>query len=96
MCPASRSEREYFARVGSANRALAGESVPISLAEMFDRLEQIRHSSRALIEPGVPETAEGDWPSHLAFLERIRRIGRRGEGQLDSNPVGRPNPAEKP
>jgi hypothetical protein len=81
MCPASRSEREYFARVGSANRALGGESVPGSLAEMFDRLERIRRASGALARPGVPETGEGDWPSHLAFLERIRSIGRRGGTQ---------------
>jgi hypothetical protein len=81
MPPASRSEREYFARVGSANRALGGESVPGSLAEMFDRLEQIRCASGALARPGLQEAGEGDWPSHLAFLERIRTTGRRGGTQ---------------
>jgi hypothetical protein len=78
MCPASRSERDYFARVGSANRALGGESVPSSLAEMFDRLEQIRRASGSLAGAGVAGDAEGDWPSHLALLERIRSTGRRG------------------
>ena len=81
MTPASRSEREYFARVGSANRALGGDSVPGSLAEMFDRLERIRCAGGALAEPGVRETGEGDWPSHLAFLDRIRTTGRRGGTQ---------------
>lgn len=82
MCPASRSERDYFARVDAANRALDGDSVPSSLAEMFDRLEQIRNACGALARAGLEEHAgEGDWPSHLAFLERIRAIGRRGGTQ---------------
>jgi hypothetical protein len=81
MAPASRSEREYFARVGSANRALGGESVPGSLAEMFDRLEQIRCAAGALAKPGVQADGEGEWPSHLAFLERIRTTGRNGRTQ---------------
>jgi hypothetical protein len=81
MSPASRSEREYFARVGSANSSLAGESVPGSLAEMFDRLERIRGTGGALAEPGVRDAGEGDWPSHMAFLDRIRTTGRRGGTQ---------------
>jgi hypothetical protein len=81
MCPASRSERDYFARVGSANRALGGESVPSSLAEMFERLEQIRSASGPLAQPGVREGGDGDWPSHLAFLDQIRKVGRRGGTQ---------------
>jgi hypothetical protein len=78
MARASRSDQDYFARVGSANRALGGEGVPGSLAEMFDRLEEIRRTCGALAEPGVRGAGEGDWPSHLAFLERIRTLGRRG------------------
>lgn len=81
MPPASRSERDYFARVGSANRTLGGEAVPASLAEMFDRLDEIRRSYGPLAEPGVRDGGEGDWPSHLAFLERIKTIGRRGGAQ---------------
>jgi hypothetical protein len=81
MCPASRSERDYFARVDAANRALDGDSIPSSLAEMFDRLEQIRRAGGALARPGVPEAGDGDWLSHLAFLERIRTSGRRGGTQ---------------
>ena len=78
MCPASKSERNYFERVGAANRALGGESVPGSLAEMFERMEQIRRAGGALAEPGIPDAGDGDWPSHLAFLDRIRTTGRRG------------------
>jgi hypothetical protein len=78
MCPASRSERKYFERVGAANRALGGESVPGSLAEMFERMERIRSAGGTLARPGIREVGEGDWPSHLAFLERIRTTGRRG------------------
>jgi hypothetical protein len=78
MAPASRSEREYFERVGAANRTLAGEGVPGSLAEMFDRLDEIRRTCAPLAEPGVRGDADGDWASHLAFLERIRNLGRRG------------------
>ena len=61
MCPASRSEGNYFERIGAANRTLGGESVPGSLAE-----------------PGIRDAGEGDWPSHMAFLDRIRTTGRRG------------------
>jgi hypothetical protein len=77
MCPASRFERKYFERVGAANRALVDESVPGSLAEMFDRLERIRRASGALAEPGVQDAGEGDWPSHLAFLDHLRTTGKR-------------------
>jgi hypothetical protein len=78
MCPASRSERNYFERVDAANRALGGETVPGSLAEMFDRLERIRHAGGALAAPGIRDGGEGDWPSHLAFLDQLRTTGRRG------------------
>jgi hypothetical protein len=78
MARASGSDRDYFARVGAANRTLGGETAPGSLAEMFDRLEDIRRTCGRLAEPGAGDGGEGDWPSHLAFLERLRTIGRHG------------------
>jgi hypothetical protein len=45
---------------------------------MFDRLEKIRRLHGALARPGVGGFDEGDLPGHLAFLERIGRVARRG------------------
>jgi hypothetical protein len=78
MARASSADREYFARVAEQSRALADETVPASLAEMFDRLDQIRRSHGALAQPGVAGNDEGDLPGHLAFLERVRMVQRRG------------------
>lgn len=75
---ASSSEREYFARIARQNRELGDERPPASLAEMFDRLEQIRRSAGALARPGVSEAGDGDLAGHLAFLERVRAVERRG------------------
>jgi hypothetical protein len=78
MARATSSERDYFARVARQNRALGDECAPASLAEMFDRLEQIRRSVGALAFPGVAEAGDGDLAGHLAFLERVRAVERRG------------------
>jgi hypothetical protein len=78
MARASSTEREYFARIGRQNRALEDETPPASLAEMFDRLERIRRSHGSLAEPGAAGGDEGDLPGHLAFLERMRTVKRRG------------------
>jgi hypothetical protein len=78
MARASSSEREYFARVARGNRAIEDEKAPASLAEMFDRLEQIRRSHGALARPGAAGDDDGDLASHLAFLRRVRRVKGRG------------------
>ena len=78
MARASSTDREYFARVGIQNHALEDESVPASLAEMFDRLERIRRTHGSLAHAGKAGDDEGDLPGHLAFLERMRTVKRRG------------------
>lgn len=78
MARASSEEREYFARVARQNRALDDESPPASLAEMFDRLEALRRTLGPLAQPGVGQNDEGDLQEHLAFLERVRAVRRRG------------------
>jgi hypothetical protein len=46
---------------------------------MFDRLEEMRRSLGPLAIPGVVASDdEGDLASHLAYLERCRRIRSRG------------------
>jgi len=77
---ASSADRDYFARVAAGQGAIADERPPASLAEMFDRLAQIRISHGALTTPGVPGDDTGDLAEHLAFLERVRaRTGRGAE-----------------
>lgn len=78
MARASREERDYFERIGRANAVINDESAPASLAEMFDRLDEIRRLHGALARPGVAGPDDGDWASHLAFLERLRAVGGRG------------------
>lgn len=78
MARPSSADREYFERVARQNDALADESVPASLAEMFDRLERIRRVHGALAQPSAAGDDEGDLPGHLAFLERIRSVKRGG------------------
>jgi len=78
MARASSEEREYFARVARQNRALEDQTPPSSLAEMFDRLEALRRSLGPLTQPGIDENDEGDLQDHLAFLERVRAVRRRG------------------
>jgi hypothetical protein len=75
---ASRAERDYLARIARANETLAEEEVPLTLAEMFDRLERIHRLHGGLTRPGVTGSDEGDLAAHLAFLERCRRILGRG------------------
>jgi hypothetical protein len=78
MARASSRDREYFARIARQNLAIDDETPPASLAEMLDRLETIRRLRGALARPGVTSSDEGDLPGHLAFLERIRMVARRG------------------
>lgn len=79
MARASAAEREYFARLERAHRALEQERPPASLAEMFDRLEQLRRILGAWARPGMGEGAdEGDLPAHRELLARIRAVERRG------------------
>lgn len=77
MVRASRSDRAYFERVARQNERLVDLPPPTSLAEMFDRLETIRRTHGALARAGLAG-GEGDLGSHLAYLERVRRIGGRG------------------
>ncbi len=74
---ATTSERAYFDRIAEQNRSLSGDEVPGSLAEMFDRIEEIRRTLGALANPGIAGSDDGDLPSHLAFLERSKEIRRR-------------------
>ena len=74
---ATASERAYFDRIAQQNRSLCPDEVPASLAEMFDRMEQIRRTLGALADPGIAGSHDGDLPSHLAFIERSKEIRRR-------------------
>jgi len=74
---ASGSDRAYFARIARQNPTLAGDALPGSLAEMFDRIEQIERSLGALARPGLVGSDDGDLASHLAFLKRAKEIRRR-------------------
>ena len=76
MDRASDRERRYFERIGAANRALAAGGPPATLAEAFDRLERMAEQLGPLARPGVEEPGDGDLGSHLAFLERLRAVGR--------------------
>jgi len=79
MARASAAEREYFARLERAHRALDEERPPASLAEMFDRLERIRRTLGEWAHAGGGEgVGEGDLPAHRELLARIRSVGRRG------------------
>jgi hypothetical protein len=74
---ATASDRAYFARIARQNPTLPGDDVPASLAEMFDRIEQIERSLGTLARPGLSGSDDGDLASHLAFLERAKEIRRR-------------------
>jgi hypothetical protein len=76
---ATAADRAYFEKIAQQNRALEEDDIPASLAEMFDRLERMRRSHGDLATPGVAGPGDGDLPSHLAFLERSKEIGRGGE-----------------
>jgi hypothetical protein len=75
---ATSSDRAYFERVAAQNDSLSAEAAPVSLAEMFDRIEQMRRTLGALANPGLTGSDDGDLASHLAFLERIKEIRGRG------------------
>lgn len=70
-------ERAYFSRVARQADRLKRASPPDSLAEMFARLDQIRAAHGQLAQAGIDRESEGDLPSHLAFLARVRKIRER-------------------
>ncbi len=74
---ASTADRAYFQRIARQNPSLSQDAPPTSLAEMFDRLEQIVHTLGALAESGIAGSGDGDLASHLAFLERSKEIRHR-------------------
>jgi|GEM_PF-6153916 len=78
MARATAFERAYFERVRRQNEQLDEPAVPASLAEMFDRLEAMRRLHGTLANPGVADGGDGDLASHLAYLDRIHRIGSGG------------------
>jgi hypothetical protein len=83
MSSASQEDHAYFARVREQSKRLESESVPQTLAEMFDRLERIRAAHGQLAQPGMAarEPADGDLPSHLAYLHRLRLRNGRGKNR---------------
>ncbi len=74
---ASTADRAYFQRIARQNPSLSQDVAPSSLAEMFDRLEQIVHTLGALAKPGIAGSDDGDLAFHLAFLERCKEIQHR-------------------
>jgi len=74
MNRASAQERRYFNRVAAANSRLDDGRPPASLAEMFDRLEDMDRRLRHLGRPGADGAGHGDLESHLAILARLRAI----------------------
>jgi hypothetical protein len=68
-----------MARIARDNVALQDDRPPASLAEVFDRLEQIRATHTEIGAPTRHDDAVGDLESHLAFLERSRELRRRGK-----------------
>ena len=74
MHRASPRERDHFRRVAAANGRLEDAAPPGSLAEVFDRLDRMEERLGALAEAGVDGPDDGDLASHLAYLERLRRI----------------------
>lgn len=75
---ATSDDHAYFRRVAVANARLEDDGPPASLDEMFERLERMEHRLGALGRAAVGADAgsidDGDLASHLAYLERLRRI----------------------
>lgn len=71
---ASKEERRYFRRVAAASARLDDGGPPGSLAETFDRLEDMERRLRHLGRAGTGGPHDGDLESHLAYLARLRAI----------------------
>jgi hypothetical protein len=74
MTKATASDRDYFRRIGRANRELSSSPPPASLAEMFERLESAARQLGSLAAPGRVGSSDGDLSSHLAYLDQIRSV----------------------
>ena len=74
MKRASAQERRYFRRIAAANFRLDDGGPPASLAEMFDRLEDMQRRQGPLGGAGTGGPHSGDLESHLAYLARLRSI----------------------
>ena len=74
MHRASASDRDYFRRVAVANARLERGQPPASLQETFERLEEMEDRLGGLGHARGPDPGGGDLASHLAYLERLRRI----------------------
>ena len=77
MNGASQADRDYFARVARANLLLADEIAPVSLDEMFDRLERITREFGDLAQPGIAPADETSRHDHAHFLARMRSAATR-------------------
>lgn len=74
MHRASASDRDYFRRVAAANERLELPKPPGSLEEVFERLEYMEDRLGGLRHARGSDPGDGDLASHLAYLERLRRI----------------------
>ena len=74
MNRASSKERGYFRRVAAENRCMDDGSPPASLAETFDRLEDMERRLGQLGRTGADGPHDGDLKSHLAYLARLRAV----------------------
>lgn len=74
MPKASASDREYFRRVAAANERLELAKPPAFLEEVFERLEYMEDRLTGLGHARGSDPGGGDLASHLAYLERLRRI----------------------
>lgn len=74
MDKASASDREYFRRVAAASERLELAKPPASLEEVFERLEGMEDRLGGLEHAPGSDPGGGDLASHLAYLERLRRI----------------------
>lgn len=74
MHRASASDRKYFRRVAAANERLELAKPPASLEEVFERLEDMEDRLGSLGHAPRSDSGGGDLASHLAYLERLRRI----------------------
>ena len=74
MHRASARDRDYFRRVAAANERLELAKPPGSLEEVFERLEDMEDRLGGLRDARGSDSGDGDLASHLAYLERLRRI----------------------
>jgi hypothetical protein len=76
---ASETEIAHFRRVAAASGPLPEDAPPGSLAEMFDRLDAIRRTLGAAVQPGVAGEDEAELEGHLRVWRRTREIVARGK-----------------